>query len=471
MNSSLPPLLASSTPAWRRSLRLTVKLLSIGILLAVLAIPLALTDGVRREREGIRNEATTAVAALWGQRQLVSGPVLAIPYAYRVTTPRSTVVGGKVVWVDESKVAEAMAYFLPETFSLNGTLEPEIRHRGIFEVAVYLARLRIEARFQPDFTRAGIAAETVHWDRAELRLAVSDLRGLRSISTPVVDRHTVAPFETDEKSVREGWALAAKVSGLAEGASFTVGCEAALQGTDRLDVAPAGKSTRVSLASTWRDPSFGGAYLPAARKVTAAGFQADWEVSHYSRGFGQTWTVRDGQAEDGRGRLAAAGFGVGLSQPSDGYRLVDRALKYGELFYLMIFVACFLFEIIAQLRIHPLQYLMVGAALGLFFLAFLALSEFWPVGPAYAGAAAACTLLITLYSYSFLGAGGRTLGLGAGLAATYGCLYLVLRAQDYALAAGTLTLFAMLALVMFCTRRVNWYESELPDETAAVPAR
>jgi len=138
--------------------------------------------------------------------------------------------------------------------------------------------------------------------------------------------------------------------------------------------------------------------------------------------------------------------------------MVERSLKYGVLFFVLIFTVFFLFETTAGLRIHPLQYALVGAALCLFFIAFLALSEFWPTGSAYGAAAAACTLMIALYAWSFLKAGWRTLVIASGLGATYGYLYFVLKSQDYALVAGTAALFATLALVMYCTRRINWFD-------------
>jgi len=152
----------------------------------------------------------------------------------------------------------------------------------------------------------------------------------------------------------------------------------------------------------------------------------------------------------------------------DGYGMAERAQKYGVLFFVLVFAVFFLFEVTAPgLKIHPLQYAMVGAALCLFFLGFLALSEFWAIGLAYGAAAAACTVLVSAYAWSFLKTGPRTLVIGGGLAATYGYLYFVLKSQDYALIAGTAALFAALALVMFCTRRINWYSLEMNTPAAS----
>lgn len=244
--------------------------------------------------------------------------------------------------------------------------------------------------------------------------------------------------------------------------------EAALQGSERLQIAPVGKVTTVALDSVWPDPSFCGAYLPVKRQVAPDGFKAEWEVSHFSRGFPQSWTTQMSQNEEMARKITAAGFGVAFAQPVDGYRLAERAEKYGLLFFTLVFAVFFLFEMTAGLRIHPLQYALVGAGLCLFFVAFLALSEFLATGLAYGVAAAACTALVSLYAWSFLHTGWRTLMILGGLSVTYGYLYFVLRSQDFALLAGTAALFVALALVMYGTRRINWYslETDAPSSAA-----
>ena len=194
-----------------------------------------------------------------------------------------------------------------------------------------------------------------------------------------------------------------------------------------------------------------------ARDVSSGGFNAEWQTSHFSRGFPQSWSNRTTEIGGMIGRMKAASFGVKFAQPVEGYSMVGRAQKYAVLFFVLIFTVFFLFETTAGLRIHPLQYTLVGVALCLFFIAFLALSEFWPTGRAYATAAAVCTGMIALYAWSFLKTSWRTLIIASGLGSTYGYLYFVLKSQDYALIAGTAALFTTLALLMFCTRRINWF--------------
>ena len=459
MDSAQPPIIP--TPGSRR-LAVFLKITSICLLIPFLHIPLFMTNGVLRERQGYQQQATREIAAIWGQRQQVTGPVLAVTYSYKAQVIRTRIVEGKKTDVEETDLLWSTAYFLPENLVVTGVVEPEVRRRGIYDTVVYSTKLKLTGHFQPDFVAAGIGAHQVNWANTQVLFGVSDLRGIRSVSPVTLTGGREFAFETARGVGGEGLSLAAKIEGVTAGMKLEFSFEAALQGSERLDLVPAGKATRVTLSSPWADPSFGGAYLPVKRSVGPAGFTAEWETSHFSRGFAQSWSDRMTVSPETMQKLSAASFGVAFTQPVDGYRLAERAQKYGVLFFVLVFAVFFLFEVTSPaLKIHPLQYAMVGAALCLFFLGFLALSEFLTTGLAYAVAAGLCTVLVSLYAWSFLKTGLRTLIIGGGLGATYGYLYFVLKSQDYALVAGTAALFGALALVMFCTRRINWYSLEM----------
>lgn len=438
------------------------KIAGIGILIGLLHIPLALTQGVLRERQGFRAQAVEEISSVWGRQQIVTGPVLAVPYAYRAAVVRTRLLDGRKVDVEESELIAATAYFLPEMLQVKASVEPEVRHRGIYDAVVYATKLRLTGGLRADFGAAGIAADQVDWDKARLLFGVSDLRGIRT----VVIRHLSGGSAADFESADAGGflPLEARLAGLTAGSRLEFDLEAAIQGSGWLQFVPAGKKTVVAVDAAWADPSFMGAYLPVRRDVSASGFTAGWETSHFSRGFPTSWTDRFVAAKTMQESLAQAAFGVRFAQLVDAYSVVERAQKYGVLFFVLIFAVFFLFEVTAGLRIHPLQYALVGAALCLFFLGYLALSEFWPTGRAYAAAAGACTLMVSAYAWSFLRTGARTGLIGGGLAATYAYLYFVLRSQDYALLAGAAALFGVLGAVMYFTRRVDWFAT---DSTAA----
>ena len=454
MNTDQPPVLP--TPASRR-LFLFLKITSICVLIALLHVPLSLTRNVLNERQGYQAAAIDEIAGIWGRRQLVTGPVLVVPYAYKTQVVKSKVVNGRAVQVEETELATTLAYFLPDALAITGTIDPEVRHRGIYEAVVYATRLKLSGSFQPDFAAAGIEADRIDWEKARVEFGVSDLHGVRSVGPIQIGAGKSPAFESAENSAGT-LPLEAKVVGVVAGRKMDFTMEVALQGSERLEIAPVGKVTTVALDSPWADPSFTGKYLPVKRVVDAGAFKAEWETSHFSRGFPAYWTDRLVKSAEIFQKIEDAGFGVRFAQPTGGYGMAERAQKYGVLFFVLVFAVFFLFEITAAIRIHPLQYAIVGAALCLFFLGFLALTEFWATGPAYAVASGACTLLISAYAWSFLKTGLRTLVIAGGLSATYGYLYFVLKSQDYGLVAGTLALFAALALVMFCTRKINWYE-------------
>ncbi|MEO6994348.1 MAG: cell envelope integrity protein CreD [Lacunisphaera sp.] len=456
MNSLEPPVIA--TPASHRFF-LFLKIGGIFLLIALLHVPLALMQDVLHERQGYQSAATDEIAGIWGRQQLVMGPVLAIPYQYKKSVVRPKVVNGRVVQVEETELTEATAYFLPEVLAVNGSIDPEVRHRGIYEAVVYSTKAAITGSFQPDFTVAGIEADRIGWEKAQVQFGVSDLHGVRSVGPIQLSAGKSHAFESVENDDEFG-ALKAKLDGLSPASKIDFSFELALQGSERFEVTPVGNVTTVRLSSPWPDPSFIGAYLPLKHDV-GTGFSAEWKTASFSRGFPAAWTDRTVKAAEMSQKITREGFGVRFAQPVNGYGVAERAQKYAMLFFVLVFAVFFLFEITAGIRIHPLQYAMVGAALCVFFLGFLALTEFWPVGPAYALAAAACTLLVSTYAWSFLKTGRRTGLIGGGLGATYGYLFFVLKSQDYALLAGTVALFAALALVMFCTRKINWYRLEL----------
>jgi inner membrane protein len=456
MDSTQPPLLP--TPGSRR-LSVFLKIGSIGLLIALLHIPLAMTHGVLRERQGFQRQADREIAETWGQSQMVSGPVLVVPWTRTGLRLRPTVgVDGKTVNQEESFILTGSLYYLPETLVVDGLVAPEVRYRGIYESIVYAAGFKLSGRFLVEVPADSLPTTVYQWDKARLYFGTTDLRRLRE-NPKVQWAGKECAVGSNAGPEANGLGLVASVKDTAPGQWAEFSIEMQLQGSGRLEIAPLGKQTQVTMRSAWRDPSFTGAHLPTTRTIGREGFSAQWELGPYGRDYPFMWNTREANAQTLIGRFSASALGVMLAKPVNAYSLAERAQKYGVLLFVLVFAVFFLFEVTSsQLRIHPLQYAMVGAALALFFLLFLALSEFWATGLAYGAAAGVCTLLVALYAWSFLKTGWLTLVIGGGLGATYGYLYFVLKSQDYALIAGTAALFTALALVMFCTRRINWYE-------------
>jgi inner membrane protein len=217
---------------------------------------------------------------------------------------------------------------------------------------------------------------------------------------------------------------------------------------------PLGRQTTVQLQSPWRSPGFFGAFLPVNREVSDTGFKATWKVSYYGRDFPQQWATSVAGVPAAQ-VIEGSSFGVNFVESVTAYRTIERAIKYGVLFLGLAFATFFLFETISAVRLNALNYLLVGAALCLFYLGLLSLSEFIGFTAAYVSAAGVSLLTVGLYSRSVLHSGPRAVLVSGMLGGVYGYLYFVLRMEDFSLLAGTAALFALLAAVMFATRRIE----------------
>jgi inner membrane protein len=432
-----------------------LKLLFVGFLALLLLAPLHFVAATLKERLTRHDAAVSTITQTWGKAQRLLGPVLVIPYNVRVES-EEWVVGpdGRRFREKSVRTKTAEAYFLPEQLEVEGKLEPSARQLGIYTTHVYAAKLRIHGRFaQPAFSFAGLTAPEPQWDRARVCFAITDLRGTRdalSLKWGEAD----LPLQPGARLDGFGPGLHAPVKIASDGRGIAFALDLTLNGSGGLSLVPLGRQTTVNLASTWSAPGFQGAFLPVERSVTAQGFNANWQVSYYGRDYPQQWTDGSGPAPT-VAAIEASAFGVNLVETVTAYRTIERAIKYGLLFLALVFVTFFLFEMVSGVQLNALNYLLVGGALCLFYLGLLSLSEFIGFTWAYAVAAAASLLLIGLYSRSVLCSRGRAWIVSGMLGGVYAYLYFVLQLEDYALLAGTAAVFALLAAVMYATRRLE----------------
>ncbi len=424
----------------RRSISVKAGLL-IGLTLLLL-IPLAMLANLVRERLSERDAAIESVARGWGQRQWLAGPLLAIP----------------VTDDDDPKFA-CDWYVMPERLELAIELQvqPELRRLGLYDVPVYVAR--VHARGQFDLARElerfgrGNERRHAHPEHARLLLPVQDPRGLRSLSLNMTG--------FDEPGPTGGFVLAALAAPLAKDAELAHGpapfeLTYDLAGTQSLGFLPLARAMQVQLHGNWPDPGFSDGLLPVERHVTAGGFTALWKVLELNRPYGERWL----EGSVGQQALIASGFSVELVQPVDIYQRCLRAVKYGGLFIALSFLTLFLLETLLRMRLHPVQYGLMGLALSVFYLLLLALSEHLGFLVSYLLAALALCGLTGLYLGGAMRSARAGLTAAGALGATYALLFLLVTSENYALLAGAMTLFALLATVMLLTRRLDWYGEE-----------
>jgi inner membrane protein len=454
MNAPESPSVAAAY-GWFRQRALLFKLFGVGFFGLVLLIPLAFVRDTLAERAARRAEAVEEITRIWGGTQQVVGPVLVVPFTHRVETEESVPRGSVFVREKVVRVQTSEAFFLPEALDVTGAFEPSERRRGIHRTHVYTGRVRIAGKFaRPDFAFTGAKEVEPQWAQAQVCFGIADLRGARGALQVVWNgvAREVAPgsgLGVLGAGVQAPVALAADTTG----AEFAF--ELTLNGSGGFFVMPAGRTTHVQLTSPWADPSFAGAYLPTTHAVGPEGFNADWEVSYYGRTVPPQWSSFQSTPGPTAAEFRNAAFGVNFYEGVNAYRAVERAIKHGVLFIALVFAVFFLFEAFAAVRLSGLNYLLVGAALCLFYLGLLALSEFVAFGTAYAAAALASVALIGAYSRHILASRARAWLVTGMLGGVYAYLYFVLHMEDYALLAGTAALFAILAALMFATRRLK----------------
>ncbi|MEO6212028.1 MAG: cell envelope integrity protein CreD [Vicinamibacterales bacterium] len=422
------------------------------VLMVALLIPLMMILGVVSERAGRREEAAQQISEQWGGAQTLAGPLLSVEF-HTIETNNS----GK------TQVITHRAFFLPAALQIEAEAVPEIRRRGLFEVIVYRSRLKLTGRFAPpDFSPWRVEPGNVLGATASLSVGVTDPRG---IAGPIflkwngVDG-TFVPGMPDTGAGLSGISANVALPEAPREMPFEILLE--INGTRDLRFTPVGNDTTVNLVSPWPHPSFSGAPLPKERTVSAAGFTASWMVPYYGRQFPHSWTLGTINREQHQKAFNQSSFGVGLIRPVDIYQQSERAVKYAALFVVMTFVIAFLWEVVHGVLVHPIQYLFIGFAMCVFYLLLLALSEHVGFDRSYVIAAVASGGLISWYWNAVIRGGSRHgVLMGGVLAALYGYLYLLLRLEDYALAAGSVGLFLMLAVVMFLTRRIDWYTLKL----------
>jgi inner membrane protein len=422
-------------------------------LVLLLMIPLGLIWFLVTERESRANAVTAEVAQLWGQDQHISGPYLIVPYNVKVVITQ----GDKQV----EQLQERRAVFLPESLNVNGEAKTEIRHRAIYDVTVYGAKLAMEGRFaSPDISLADADIVSVRWRDAVLAVAVSDVSGLTQGATLALGDRQM-PFEPSmglPYNTMSG--IHARIAPLDAAdqapAAFDFRFALSLNGSSSLDFAPVGRETAVRLTSNWPHPSFSGAFLPESREVRPDGFTANWRVPHLARSVPQVWSLAGHNAQYSLNQFGAYQFGTQFYVPVDYYNLVNRAAKYGLMFLAVAFLAVFVLELTSGKRVHAVQYVLVGLAMILFYALLLSLAEHIGFPLAYLAAAVATGGMLSLYVGHALADAVKGLIMLCVFLILYGLLYLILRLEDYALLAGAVAGFVMLTVTMFATLRVNW---------------
>ena len=358
-----------------------LKLITIGILILILMIPSSMLQSLIVERQSSRDSAVQEITSKWGSNQTIGGAVITIPYT--------------IIQEDEKgkkSSINAYAHFLPENLTIAGTLTPEKRYRGIYVVMLYNAQLHIQGFFKkPNIELLKIPKERFMFSEAFISFGLTDMKGIKEAIRLKVNGKNLEMNPGIESNDLFASGVSCPINLEEETINFDAHIN--LNGSKRIDFLPFGKITKVTIESPWGTPSFVGASLPDERQVTDKGFKAIWNELHLNRNYPQQGTGRfigsasnnsenydqnrsvavyaDGVETAKTTAELESSFGVKLLLPVDEYQKTMRSTKYNLMFIVITFIAFFFVEILNRKRLHPIQYLLVGFAICLFYVLLL----------------------------------------------------------------------------------------------------
>jgi inner membrane protein len=422
----------------------TFKLIFIGILALLLLIPSAFIQNLVTERASRQDEMAKEVSDSWSASQIIKGPVLVIPYKKQV----------KFTDTVTKEVIENL-YILPDNLHIKAGLTTQILHRGIFDVAVYNTQVKVSGNFAKlDLSSLGVNINQLYLNKARFEFSVSDLKGLKS--SPVIK--TTTPVLNAEPSFEsvfgDGLQAAVDLSSINNNEipfDYTLD----LKGSEGLSFLQLGKTTDVQVNGNWSSPSFDGNHLPDDRKIDGGSFSASWRMMYYNRPFPQQWAGSQ-KTLDTNKKLEDATFGVKLRLPVDQYQKTMRTSKYAIFIILLTFISLFLTEVIRKQPIHMFNYILIGAAMVIYYTLLLSFSEQVGYNMAYLIASVSTIALISVFISSLLKNGRAAILFAFILSVFYAFIFVIIQLEDLALMVGSIALFIIIAVLMYFSRKINW---------------
>jgi inner membrane protein len=448
--------------AWQKS-KVFVKGLLIAALVLLLMIPAYFVQELIKEREARQKEAFTEVSSKWAGKQIITGPVLVLPFWQ--TDSEGTV---------QRVRSKHYAYFLPDNLQVNASVTPQEKYRGIYKVMLYSSKVQARGSFnEVSPSQLNIAPEDIIWDESFVKLHISDNKGLND-EVRMTWKDSILSLSSKGRPDRvsnEALSSSLHISSAAELNNVSFSLDLNLNGSEQLLFTPVGRTTTVDLNSTWPHPSFIGNSLPQTSSINGNGFRGSWRSMAHSRHFPQQWKDNEFVIDDHSPAhtadndyasanktvsITTEAFGTDLYVPVNGYQKTMRSVKYAVLCILLTFVAFFLIETVNKRSVHPVHYALIGLALILFYTLLLSFSEYTGFNLAYIIASTATVGLIAWFVRGILQSAKLTTMLSIVLVLLYSYVFTILRLQDYALILGSIGLFLTLAVIMHFSKRIQW---------------
>lgn len=428
------------------------KVATIAFIGLVLLIPTSMIESLIYERQNTQQEAIHEVSSKWANEQTISGPFISIPYFKYIKEFSKKDSVNKVVQVKD------YIHILPNELKINGKIDPELRNRGIYEIVVYNSKIKIVGKFNAiKIADLDIPPKDIQLDKARLSVGIDDLRGIEK--SVFLDwnkqQFSFNPGVISNDIIASGINAPINIQAI-DSTSFAFAFDLDLKGSQRLYFTPVGKVTDIEVSSPWKNPSFNGAFLPDSRNVNESGFNAKWNVLHLNRNYPQMWVGSNYSIKE-------SSFGIDLLLPVDNYQKSFRSIRYAILFIGFTFLTFFFIEVLNKKFIHPIQYILVGIALIVFYTLLLSLSEHLAFNIAFIISAIATLVLIAGYVKAILKSNALTSLLVGILFIIYTFIFIIIQLQDFALLIGSIGIFIILCLVMYFSRKIDWYNLNLKE--------
>ncbi|WP_303207192.1 cell envelope integrity protein CreD [Bacteroides oleiciplenus] len=423
----------------------SIKVVIIAFLVLLLLIPMFMIENMISERGRTQTDAIAEVGQKWSLAQTITGPYLNLKYP--ITHEENGV----------QKVSMGNVTLFPDELSVDGQLQTEILQRGIYKVNVYQSELLIKGYFSSEELRKNnVDMDVLQYDRAAICLNLTDMRGL-SEQVSITLNDSVYMFEPgmDGRGIDNmGVHAIVDLSALKGDKKLPYEMKIKLKGSQSINFTPLGKTTKVSLKANWNTPSFDGNYLPEKREITEKDFSAQWQVLNLNRNYSQVLVnYQNSSIKD----IENSNFGVNLKMPVEQYQQSMRSTKYAVLIILLTFMVIFFTEILEKTRIHALQYLLVGLALCLFYSLLLSMSEHIGFSMAYLVASVLTIVLVGGYMLGIIKRKKPAFIMIGLLSVLYIYVFILIQLETFALLAGSLGLFVILAMVMYFSKKIDWF--------------
>ncbi len=440
----------------RKGIQISLKLMMIGMLVLLLLIPKFMILELISERKYYNESVIEEQTKTWGGKQILTGPILKIPYLTQEI--ETEIVKGK----ERKKKTEVKKFLCvnPKELNYEGEVIMDSKNRNLYKAEVYQADLAIQGHFELPEKEALKIDDLIKidYENAFLVYGIADLKGM-TIAPHMIFDGEKKEFEPGTQDIRFNLDYTKMNSGIHtdvhledQKTTYPFKMNLNLKGSQSLSFLPIAKQTHVNLKSDFPHPSFQGAFSNT-NSVSPNGFNVDWNVSEFNRSLPNYW-VDNSEIDLGNNE-----FGVKLITLVNHYTKSERTTKYMFLVIVLTFLAFFIIEIVNQLRIHVFQYTLVGIALAVFFTLLLAFSEYIGYDYSYLISAVATIILIVLYSLSIFNNKKSSMILLGSLLMIFSFIYTIIQMEQFSLLAGAIGVFITVAITMYTTRKIKWYES------------